>query len=62
MSNRNLYTWNWIGGGYNQTYAETEAEAIEIGNSMTSNLEIDMKTFRKVEDVDAFWNNYPIFD
>ena len=67
MTDKNLYAWDWIGGGYNQCYAHSEAEAIAEGNSMATRdsgrrFEINMDTFRKVDDVDAFWDNYPIFD
>lgn len=68
MSDKNLYAWDWIGGGYNQTYAHSEEEAIAEGNAMCDgkdgslHLEINMNTFRKVDDVEAFWDNYPIFD
>jgi hypothetical protein len=68
MSEKNLYAWDWIGGGYNQCYAHSEAEAIAEGNSMADGkdgglrLEINMNSFRKVEDVNAFWDNYPLFD
>lgn len=65
MSDKNLYAWDWIGGGYNQTYAETAEEAIAEGNKITEgglNLQINMNTFRKVDDEQAFWDDYPIFD
>lgn len=68
MSDKALYAWDWKNGGYNQTYASSEEEAIAKGNAMCDgkdgslHLEINMNTFRKVDDVNAFWDNYPLFD
>jgi len=59
---KKLYTWNWIGGGYNQCYANSKREARKIGNAISSTLQIDESTFRLVRDTKSFWANYPIFD
>ena len=59
---KKLYTWNWIGGGYNQCYAHSKREARKIGNAISPNLTINEATFRLVKDVAAFWCSYPIFD
>jgi hypothetical protein len=58
----NLYTWNWVGGGYNQTYAENKAEALKKAKEIWSVGVVDMSTFKLVEDEKSFWKNYPLFD
>ena len=64
MKTKRIYRWNWIGGGYNQCYAFSKAEARKWGNSIdqSGELIIDESTFQLVKDVEAFWANYPIFD
>lgn len=59
---KKLYTWNWIGGGYNQCYAFSKREARKTGNAMSSGLVINESSFRLVRDEKSFWDNYPIFD
>jgi hypothetical protein len=59
---KKLYSWDWVGGGYNQCYAQNKAEARKIGNSMSKTLVIAEHSFRRVKNVASFWNNYPIFD
>jgi hypothetical protein len=43
-----LYTWNWLGGGYNSCTARTRAEAIQKAHAMTDRLMPDLKTLRIV--------------
>ncbi len=64
MTKRHLYTWNWIGGGFNQCYAATKREARKKGNAISPNLTIDEKTFRRVPAkwVDAYWRKIPSID
>jgi hypothetical protein len=44
-----LFVFNWVGEGYNQVYAFTEAEAIELANKIAPPLKVDVKTLRKLE-------------
>jgi hypothetical protein len=59
---KKLYTWNWVGGGYNQCYAHSKREARKTGNAISPNLTISETSFRLVKDAASFWRNYPIFD
>jgi len=66
-----LYTWNWIGGGYNSCMARSRTEAIskarEMGKptegGMTVTLVPDPKTLRQVTaaemvEIDRSWASY----
>ncbi|MGH7174777.1 MAG: hypothetical protein ACREGR_00250 [Minisyncoccia bacterium] len=60
---KKLWVWNWVGGGYNSTWAETKEEALakakEIG-SWTANLLVDEATLREsTEDEESklWWEN-----
>lgn len=66
-----LWSFNWIGGGYNQvravSRADAFAEAVKLGtpspqhpNHLT--LVPDLHSMRQVHDEDAFWRNYPLMD
>lgn len=62
---KKLYTWNWIGGGYNQTYAHSEEEAIEHANTMSDRLKPNMATFKCCEterEEKAYWDWFPLMD
>ena len=61
---KNLYTWNWGGTGYNQTYANSEEEAKEYAKNLDAELYKTMTNFRMVpkEEEQSFWDNYPMFD
>jgi len=64
---KHLFTWSWIGGGYNQTYAHTEAEAVDYAHKMCADgpgvvLKPDMSTFKYEPNVDEYWNNIPLMD
>lgn len=66
-STRKLYSWAWIGGGFNQTYADTEGEAIEYANEMCSKgpgviLKPNMATFKVEENDVKYWNDIPLMD
>lgn len=58
-----LYTWLWIGGGYNQHYAFTKKEAMEYATTMCS-LKVDLDTFKRCTTAQeqAYWDNFPAFD
>ena len=58
---KRLYTWAWIGGGYNQTYAYHEETAIEEANSYTG-LEPNMSSFKLERNPEAYWDNLPLMD
>ncbi len=62
-----LYSWNWVGGGYNQTYAFTKKEALKYAKDMQKSgtpLIVDIKSVKRHNEKSAkeFWKNYPIFD
>jgi hypothetical protein len=64
---KSLYTWNWGGDGYNQTYAYSKKEALENAKKCSSSLYPTMCNFRRVgrsgsKAVEAFWKGYPLFD
>jgi len=65
MANRKkaLYTWNWIGGGYNQHYAYTKKEAMAYANTITS-LKVNLTTVNRCTSTQEteYWNNLPYFD
>jgi len=63
-STKSLWKFNWIGGGYNQVYANTKKAALaEIESRFgTCNLKLNPSTLTKVKDERAFWANYPRFD
>ena len=66
----NLYSWNWVGGGYNQVRADSRREALrrarEIGRPSEEGsrvvLEVDERSLYRVRNEEGFWNNYPMFD
>ncbi len=65
-----LYSWNWVGGGYNQCRANNKREAMkraraigrpeEGSNRMV--LKVDEKSLVRVKSEQSFWDNYPMFD
>jgi len=57
-----LYTWNWIGGGYNQHYAFTKKEAMKYATS--GSLKVDLSSFKRTNAAQekSYWYNFPIFD
>ena len=66
---KNLYKWNWVGGGYNQVRADSKREALKraraIGkptNVSRKLLEVDEKSLVRVKNEKSFWDNYPMFD
>jgi hypothetical protein len=58
----NLYTYNFIGGGFNQEYATniTQAKAQAITKYPT--LGIDLNSFKLVKDEEAYYNSFPLMD
>ena len=67
---KNLYKWNWVGGGYNQCRADSKREAMKraraIGRpdegSSRMLLKVDEKSLVRVKSEQSFWANYPSFD
>jgi hypothetical protein len=65
-----LYTWNWGKPGtvgYNQTWAESEQQALEKAEEICSWLFPTLHNLRRVGQenspaVDSFWKHYPSFD
>ena len=58
---KDLYTWNWIGEGYNQHYAHTQEEAILYAQTMCD-LTPNMNTFKLEPNDVAYWDNLPYWD
>ena len=63
-SKQALWKFNWIGGGYNQVYACTRQEALEVIEEKFSKcgLKVNPRTLVRVADEKVFWDNYPTFD
>lgn len=59
---RKLYSWNWIGGGYNQCHAFSKREARQKAKEICDTLEINEKTLKWEKNEERFWKNYPMFD
>lgn len=63
-----LYSWNWVGGGYNQCRADSDRQALmrarEIGKGSgdCKELVVDYLSLKRVKDEQGFWDNYPMFD
>lgn len=59
-----LYVWNWIGGGYNQTYAANREHALNQAKQIWSRGEVDMTTFRALNESEEkeYWKNFGRFD
>lgn len=60
---KSLYTFNWIGGGYNQVYASNIAEARkQIAKEFSGNLKtVGLKRQSKAGEA-RYWKNFPLFD
>ena len=67
---KNLYKWNWVGGGYNQCRADSKREAMKRARAMGKPspgvsrqvLKVDEKSLVCVKSEKSFWDNYPMFD
>ena len=61
-----LFTFLWVGGGYNQVYARDAAQAEEIANDhfggSPANLQVRKGTVRAVRDEAAYHNSHPSCD
>ena len=65
-----LYSWNWVGGGYNQCRANSKREALKRARAMGRPekgsrrilLKVDEKSLYRVKNEQSFWDNYPMFD
>jgi hypothetical protein len=59
-----LWSFNWIGGGYNQVRSETLEGVLEVVAKQfpSTSLRVSESTIREVKDEASFWANYPIFD
>jgi len=57
-----LYTWLWIGGGYNQHYAYTKKEAMKY--AAASSLKVDISSFKRnnAAQEKSYWDNFPLMD
>lgn len=61
----NLYTFNFIDGGFNQEYASniTQAKAqAKAKYANYSNLRIDPNSFKLVKDEQAYYASFPLMD
>ena len=60
---KKLYTWNWIGGGYNQHYAHTEEEVLEYIEKNHS-LKPNLSTLKCCDEAaeKAYWDWFPLMD
>ncbi len=67
---KNLYKWNWVGGGYNQVRADSKREAMKRARAIGKPspgvsrklLKVDEKSLVRVKNEKSFWDNYPMFD
>ena len=60
-----FYSFNWIGGGYNQVYARNKKDAIEIANAWFGDGPAKLRVRPdSVYETDArtYYNNLPYFD
>ena len=52
--------------GFNQVYARDEQDAIEVATekfeSDDSMLKVDVRSFREVKNVTAYYDNFPLMD
>jgi hypothetical protein len=52
--------------GFNQVYARDMQDAIEVAvdtfEGDDSSLKVDVKSFREVKDVNAYYDNFPLMD
>ena len=69
VDNRKLYTFTWIGGGYNQVYAASKKEAIkeiakEFPNDNPDRVTLlpDLATLKVCKNPDAYYRNMPLMD
>ena len=61
---QNFYVWNWIGGGFNQTYAKNRVEALNKARETWPDGRVDLRTFRELNAVEErrYWVNFPAMD
>jgi hypothetical protein len=61
---KKLYTWNWLDGGYNQTYAESAKAAIDYAYKAFKGIAINVSTLHECtpEEERLYWKHFPIFD
>ena len=61
---QNFYTWNWVGGGYNQTYACNRADALEAAKKIWPAGVVDLSTFKQLnkEEEIWYWQNFRVMD
>ena len=67
MKGKILYSFAWIGGGYNQVYANNKSEIPQAIKEQIGNvkLKIDMgsvKAHTTREQMDAYWKSIPYLD
>ena len=63
---KKLWTFNWVGGGYNQVYATSRKDALaEVDRKFDNDprwSSANVCNLYEVKDETAFWRNYPLFD
>ena len=61
-----LFTFNFVGGGFNQVYARDKQDAIEVAvdsfEGDDTPLKVNRESFREVKDVNSYYNNFPMMD
>jgi hypothetical protein len=64
MVKKQLYTWNWIGGGYNQTYAFNKTEALMEAKRIWPSGQVDPSSIRVLNDKEAekYWKLFGTWD
>jgi hypothetical protein len=61
---QNLYVWNWVGEGYNQTNATSKADALAKAKIIWPSGAVNPSTLRclNAEEERAYWKNFPLMD
>jgi hypothetical protein len=59
-----LYTWNWVGDGFNQTYAVNKVEALKQAKKIWSTAKVELSTLKRHSKASAelYWKNFPSID
>ena len=59
---KQLFVWNWIGGGYNQTYAVDANEAVKEAKRIWPSGKVDMSTLRVEKNEADYWKMFLTLD
>ena len=64
MKNKQLWVWNWVGGGFNQDYAASKEEALSLAAKKWPTGKVDEATLRPLtEDGEkTYWKWFPSID